>query len=127
MLAFIGTIISAVISLAFAAAPYVAIYAGMTYYQSQQAKKQTSQQRKEQEAAAKAQAEFAGQQRAIAGAPITAEQMKMVMGQREIENLVQKFYEQDQTEPEIYTLPSAEPTSPFERINLAISDLFRNP
>jgi len=98
---------------------------GTVLYQTQAAKKTTSRQRKEQEAAAKAQAEFAGRQRAIAGAPISAEQMKMVMGQREIENLVDKFYEQDQTEPEIYTLPAAEPTSPFERINLAIRDLFR--
>lgn len=98
---------------------------GTVMYQTQQAKKQTSRQRKEQEAAAKAQAVQAGQQRAIAGAPISAEQMKMVMGQREIENLVQKFYEQDQTEPEIYTLPMAEPTSPFERINLALTELFR--
>jgi len=101
------------------------IATGTIMYQTQAAKKTTSRQRKEQEAAAKAQAIQAGQQRAIAGAPISAEQMKMVMGQREIENLVDKFYEQDRTEPEIYTLPSAEPTSPYERINLAIEDLLR--
>jgi len=93
-------------------------------YQSSAAKKQTSRQRKEQEAAARSQAELAGQQRAIAGAPISAAQMKMVIGQRKIENLVDKFNEQDRTEPEIYTLPAAEPTSPFERINLAIEDFF---
>ena len=98
---------------------------GTVMYQTQAVKKQSSRQRKEQEAAARSQAEFAGQQRAITGAPISAEQMKMVMGQREIENLVDKFYEQDRTEPEIYTLPAAEPTSPVERINLAISDFFR--
>ena len=101
-----------------------AVTVGAIYYSGQRAKSAASKQRKEQEAAAKVQAEQAGQQRAIAGAPISAEQMKMVMGQREIENLVQKFYEQDQTEPEIYTLPTAEPTSPFERINLAIGDYF---
>ncbi len=101
------------------------IIGGSMYMQRQTAKSTASRQRKEQEAAAKSQAEFAGQQRAIAGAPISAEQMKMVMGQREIENLVDKFYEQDRTEPEIYTLPTAEPTSPIERINQAISDFFR--
>jgi len=94
-------------------------------YQSSVAKKQTSRQRKEQEAAARSQAELAGQQRAIAGAPISATQMEMVMGQRKIESLVDKFNEQDQTESQIYTLPAAEPSSPFERINLAIEDLFR--
>ena len=98
---------------------------GSIMYQTQAAKKTVSKQRKEQEAAARSQAEFAGQQRAITGAPISAEQMKMVMGQREIENLVDKFYEQDRTEPEIYTLPAAEPASPVERINLAIDDFFR--
>lgn len=98
---------------------------GTVLYQTQAAKKQSSRQRKREEAAAKSQAEFAGGQRAIANAPISAEQMKMVMGQRKIENLVDKFYEQDQTEPEIYTLPTAEPTSPVERINRAIDDFFR--
>lgn len=97
------------------------ISVGTVIYQTQQVKKRT----KKQEAAAKAQAEAAGQQRAIAGAPISATQMKMVMGQRQIENLVQKFYEQDRTEPEIYTLPTAEPTSPVERFNRALEDLFR--
>lgn len=101
------------------------ITTGTIMYQTQAAKKTVSRQRKEQEAAAKAQAELAGQQRAIVGAPISAEQMKMVMGQREIESLVDKFYEQDRTEPEIYTLPTAQPTSPVERINLAIEDFFR--
>ena len=103
----------------------VAVVGGSMYLQRQQAKSAASKQRKEQEAAAKSQAEYAGQQRAIAGAPISAKQMKMVMGQKEIENLVDKFYEQDQTEPEIYTLPTLEPTSPIERINRAIDDFFR--
>lgn len=98
---------------------------GTMVYQRQQAKSTASRQRKEQEAAARSQAVLAGQQRAIANAPISAVQMEMVMGQRKIENLVDQFYEQDQTEPEIYTLPAAEPTSAFERINLAIEDLFR--
>jgi len=100
------------------------ITTGTVMYQTQQVKKQTSKQRKEQEAAARSQAEQAGRQRAIAGAPISAAQMEMVMGQRKIENLVDKFYEQDRTEPEIYTLPTAEPTSPIERINQAIEDFF---
>jgi len=94
-------------------------------YQRSAAKRQTSKQRKEQEAAAKGQAEFAGQQRAIAGRPISAEQMKMVMGQREIGTLVDRLDEQDRTEPDIYTLPTDEPSSPVERINLAISDFLR--
>jgi len=98
---------------------------GTTIYQTQAAKKQESRQRKKQQAAAEAQAREAGRQRAIAGAPISAEQMELVMGQREIENLVEKFSEQDQTEPEIYTLPTLEPTSLIERINLAIDDFFR--
>ena len=102
-----------------------AIIAGSMYMQRQQAKSTASRQRKEQEAAARSQAELAGRQQAIASAPISAKQMEMVVGQRKIENLVAKFYEQDRTEPEIYTLPAAEPTSPFERINLAIEDLFR--
>lgn len=102
-----------------------AVTTGTVMYSRQQAKSTASRQRKEQEAAAKSQAEFAGQQRAIAQAPISATQMRMVIGQREIDNLVEKFNEQDQTEPEIYTLPAAEPSSPFERINRAIEDLFR--
>lgn len=98
--------------------------AGTIMLQRQQVKSTTSRQRKEQEAAAKAQAEQAGKQRAIANAPISPEQMRMVIGQRQIDNLISKFSEQDQTEPEIYTLPAAEPTSPIERINRAIGDLF---
>lgn len=94
-------------------------------YQRQQAKSASSKQRKEQEAAAKSQAEQAGRQRAIGGSPISAEQMGMVMGQRKIGTLVEKLEEQDRTEPDIYTLPTAEPTSPAKRINLAISDIFR--
>jgi len=66
-----------------------------------------------------------GRELAIQRAPISAEQMKMVMGAREIEDLVRKFNEQDRTEPVIYTLPTAEPTSPVERINRAIADFFR--
>ena len=95
-----------------------------TMIQAPAAKKQESRQRKKQQAAAEAQARLAGQQRAISHAPISAVQMEMVISQREIENIVDKFIEQDQTEPEIYTLPAAEPTSPIERINLAIEDFF---
>ena len=76
-------------------------------------------------AGAAAAAEIAGRRRAIQQAPITAEQMKMVMGADEIGSLLDEFYEQDQAEPLIYTLPTAEPTSPIERINQAIADVFR--
>ncbi len=66
------------------------------------------------------QAELAGQQFTL-----TEKQMQLQMGQRQIELLASLFNKQDRTEPVIYTLPAAEPTSPFERINLAIEDLFR--
>ena len=98
---------------------------GTMMYSRQQAKSTASKQRKKQEAAAKAQAEAAGRQRAIQQAPISAGQMEMVMGAEKIESLLDKFDEQDHTEQVIYTLPTAEPTSPVERINRAISDFFR--
>ena len=103
----------------------IAVVGGSMYMQRQQAKSAASQQRKAQTAAGMAQAEAAGRQRAILQAPISAEQMGLVMGAEQIGSLIDKFYEQDQTEPEIYTLPTAEPTSPAERINLAIEDFFR--
>ncbi len=66
------------------------------------------------------QAELAGQQFTL-----TEKQMELQMGQRQIELLASLFDKQDRTEPVIYTLPTAEPTSPFERINQALDDFFR--
>jgi len=68
----------------------------------------------------KRQVELAGQQTTL-----TERQMKLQIGQRQIEILANLFDEQDRTEPEIYYLPAAEPTSPFEKINIAIDDFFR--
>ena len=99
----------------------VALFAGTTWY----AGKQETKSFKAQTEAARQQAIKAGGERAIQQAPISAEQMQMVMGAQEIESLIDKFIEQDRTEPKIYTLPTAEPTSPIERINRAISDFFR--
>ena len=76
-------------------------------------------------AGAAAQAEIAGRRRAIQHAPVTARQMQLVMGADKVGSLLDEFYEQDQAEPTIYTLPTAEPTSPIERINRAITDFFR--
>jgi len=75
-------------------------------------------------AGAAAQAEIAGRWQAIQQAPITAEQMELVMGAEKIGSLLDEFQEQDQAEPVIYYLPTAEPTNPFERINLALTELF---
>lgn len=66
------------------------------------------------------QIELAGQQTTL-----TEKQMELQMGQRQIELLANLFDKQDRTEPEIYYLPTAEPTSPVTRINLAIDDFFR--
>lgn len=68
----------------------------------------------------KKQAELAGQQFTL-----TEKQMELQMGQRQIELLANLFDRQDRTEPEIYYLPAAEPTSPVTRINLAIDEFFR--
>lgn len=103
----------------------IALVGGSMYYQRQQAKSAESKARSRQEGTAIAQAEIAGRQRAIQQAPIKAEQMKLVMGAEEIGSLLDEFYEQDQAETEVYYLPTAEPTSPVERINRAISDFFR--
>jgi len=82
--------------------------------------KQIAAQKAMQEKQLEAQVELAGRQTTL-----TEKQMQLQMGQRQIEILASLFDEQDRTEPEIYYLPAAEPTSPFERINLAIDDFFR--
>ncbi|MBA7549155.1 hypothetical protein ES705_41628 [subsurface metagenome] len=66
------------------------------------------------------QAELAGQQYTL-----TEKQMELQMGQRQIEHLADVYSRQDRTEPTIYYLPTAEPTSPVERINRAIDDFLR--
>jgi len=66
------------------------------------------------------QAELAGQQYTL-----TEKQMELQMGQRQIELLADLYLRQDRTEPTIYYLPTAEPTSPVERINRAIDEFFR--
>ncbi len=95
--------------------------AGTMMLQRQQVKKQASKSRKSQQAAAEEQAKAIGRQRAVQQAPITAKQMKLVMGQTEIQNLTDKFSEEDQVR--IFTLPTLPKTSPIDRINQAISDL----
>lgn len=102
----------------------IGIVGGSIYYQSTQAKKLESRSFKAQTEAARRKAIAEGRERAIQQAPISAEQMKLVMGAQEIEGLIDKFYEQDQAGPVIYYLPTAEPTSPIERFNRAIDDFF---
>lgn len=98
---------------------------GPTMYSASVAKKQAKHQTKAQQALAQAQAEAAGRQRAIQQAPISAKQMELVSGAEKIGSLVDKLNEQDREEQEIYYLPTAEPTSPAERINRAIDVFFR--
>lgn len=61
--------------------------------------------------------------RGVAMAPISEEQMQKVMKQREVDSLVDHYIEQDQQAPRIYTLPTAEKSSPIDRINDAIHNL----
>jgi len=96
--------------------------AGMGYSSVQQksAIEKAEKLQEKQIAAQRRQVGLAGQQYTL-----TEEQMQLQMGQRQIELLASLFDEQDRTEPEIYYLPAAEPTSPFTRINLAIEDFIR--
>jgi len=109
----------------------IAALIGATIYSVESSKSQTKKAIKSQEKQLAAQMamqeeqleaeiELAGQQQTL-----TEKQMKLQVGQRQIEILANLFDEQDRTEPEIYYLPTAEPTSPFERINLAIDDFVR--
>ena len=100
----------------------VAITAGTMTYQSSQAKKAQSQSEKAGQAAAEEQAKAAARARAVAQAPISAEQMQKVMQQRELDDLVTVYAEQDQRGPQVYTLPAAQPGSAVVRINNAIHD-----
>ncbi len=101
-----------------------ALFIGATIYTTETAKSQQKKAQKKQEemqqTQIEAELELAGQQ-----AELTERQMELQVGQRQIELLADLYLEQDRTEPKIYYLPTAEPTSPFERINRAISDYFR--
>lgn len=101
----------------------IAVVGYSTYSQRKKAKEAASEQRKYQ----KQQAILAGQQRAIQQAPISAKQMKMFMGQKEIKTLVDEFSRQDQAEPQVYTLPaSREPPGIVDRINLWMDQALRS-
>lgn len=95
-------------------------------YSSVQQKSAIKKAEKLQEKQIAAQREMLGRQAELAGQQytLTEKQMQLQVGQRQIELLANLFTEQDRTEPQIYTLPTAEPTSPIERINLAIEDFF---
>lgn len=88
----------------------------------QSAKKAQSQSEKAGQAAAEEQAKAAARARAVANAPISAEQMQKVIQQRELDNLVDVYATQDQQGHRVYTLPTAQPSSPVVRINNAIHD-----
>ena len=100
----------------------IAATVGSVMYQKSQAEKAQSKSEKAGQALAEEQAKAAARARAVAQAPISAEQMQKVMQQRELDNLVNVYAEQDQRGPEIYTLPTAQPSSAVVRINNAIHD-----
>lgn len=96
---------------------------GYTFYdQPQMAKAETKSAEKKQRAAAEAQLKYqlAGQYD-----PIDPEQMRMQMGQRQIESLTDALLAQETKQPTVYTLPTAQPSSPVERINQAIGQLLK--
>ena len=93
---------------------------GLSVYQRGEAKKAESRGRKASQAAAEEQAKAAARARAVAQAPISAEQMQKVMEQRELGSLVDHYIEQEQRGPRVYTLPTAQPSSPVVRANEAI-------
>ena len=98
---------------------------GTMAYQSGQAKKAQSRSEKAGQAAAEEQAKAAARARAVAQAPISAEQMQKVIQQRELDNLVNVYATQDQRGPQVYTLPTAQPSSAVVRINNAIHDFLK--
>ena len=120
MFAGLFSLASWVVGVAVSAAPYIALAVGSTMYQSSQAKKAQSQSERASQAAAEAQAKAAARARAVAQAPISAEQMQKVMEQRELGSLVDHYIEQEQRGPRVYTLPTAQPSSPVVRANEAI-------
>lgn len=93
---------------------------GLTSFQQKKGFERAESLQEKQFAAQRRQTELAGQQFTL-----TERQMQLQMGQRQIELLASLFDKQDRTEPEIYYLPAAEPTSPVTRINLAIEDFIR--
>ena len=96
------------------------ITGGSAVYQRSQAKKARKESKETSQAAAEAQAEMAGRARGVAMAPITEKQMQKVMKQREIDSLVDEYIRQEQQQPQVYTLPTAQPSSPVVRANTAI-------
>ncbi len=93
---------------------------GMSVYQRSQAKKAQSRAEKRQQAMAEEQARAAGEASAVARAPISERQMQKIMKQREISSLVDHYIEQEREGPQVYTLPTAQPSSPVVRANTAI-------
>jgi len=89
------------------------------YGRSVQKKAQTRAERKQQ-AAAEEQAAAAGKAYAVGQAPISEKQMQKIMKQREIGSLVDHYIEQEREGPQVYTLPTAQPSSPVVRANTAI-------
>lgn len=122
MFTFLTSLITSAFGIAVSMAPYVALAAGTMAIQHSQAKKAQSRGEKAGQAAAEEQAKAAARARAVAQAPISAEQMQKVMQQRELGSLVDKYIEQEQGAPRIYTLPTAQPSSPAVRINAAIHE-----
>lgn len=104
----------------------IGLCVGSMMYQSSEARKAEHRQREAQRGMGKAQAEIAGRQRAIQQMPISAQQMEIFMGARKIENLNEKFENQDQAESRFYTLPtSREQPGIAQQINLWIEQALR--
>jgi len=116
MLAFIGATLAWLLGEGLIVTVVAGSILATTMIQRQAAKKQASQSRKRQQALAEEQARAAGRQRAIQQAPLTARQMKLVMKQSEIANLLEKFKAEDR----IYTLPTLSKANIVDRINEAI-------
>ena len=98
----------------------VAATAGSMALSQSQAERAQSRSRKAAQGAAEAQAKAAARAQAVQNAPITAQQMGLVVKQREIGSLVEKFKEKESRGPTVYTLPAAEPTDWVTRTNQAI-------
>jgi len=109
------------------AGPYAAAAGASMGYSFVQQKSAIEKAEKLQERQIAAQRESLRRQTELAGQQytLTEKQMQLQMGQRQIELLANLFDKQDRTEPEIYYLPAAEPTSPVTRFNLAVEDFLR--
>lgn len=98
----------------------VALAVGSAVYQRSVQKKAQERGRDASLAAAEEQARAAGKAYGVAQAPISEKQMQKIMKQREIDSLVDEFVRQEQQAPRIHTLPTAQPSSPIVRANIAI-------